>query len=41
MEKNDSFRLISDEVAGAIIGGIVASLFLYDLTNRLMEKVFG
>lgn len=39
MKPNDSLRLISEETAGAIIGGIVAALVVYDLVSRFIEWV--
>jgi hypothetical protein len=41
VNENDSFRLMESEVAGAIIGAVVAGLFLWDLTQRALERFFG
>ena len=41
MDGNDSFRLIEEETAGAIIGALVACLFLWDVVNRAIERFLG
>jgi hypothetical protein len=41
MESGDSFRLLTEEQAGAVIGALVASMVLYDTYNRIVEKFFG
>jgi hypothetical protein len=39
--KQDAFALLDSETAGAILGVVVAALFLFDLAMRVIEKVFG
>lgn len=39
MESGDSFRLVSEETAGAILGAIVSALFIYDVIQRLIERI--
>ena len=41
MDRNDTFRLLTEEQAGALIGALVAALFLYDLAQRLAERFGG
>jgi hypothetical protein len=38
MESGDSFRLLTEEQAGAFIGALVAALFIYDVIQRLIER---
>ena len=37
MKEGDSFRLVTEEQAGALIGALVAVLFVYDLIQRFGE----
>jgi hypothetical protein len=41
MDTKDTFRLISEETAGAIIGAVVAALVVYDLLQRFREWAVG
>lgn len=41
MRSDDSFRLISEEAAGAIVGGVVAALFVWDVIQRVKEMLVG
>lgn len=41
MQTNDTFRLLTEEQAGAFIGALVAALFAYDLCNRIAERFFS
>ena len=38
--REDAFQIIPPEVAGAILGALVAALFVYDVLARLVER-FG
>jgi hypothetical protein len=39
MKPTDTFRLLTEEQAGALIGALVAGLFVYDLIQRVTEWV--
>ena len=39
--REDAFQIIPPEVAGAILGGFVAALFVYDVLARLVERFGG
>jgi hypothetical protein len=39
--KQDSFSIFDSEMAGAILGGIVAALIVYDLGMRLILWAVG
>ena len=41
MDRNDTFRLLTEEQAGAIIGAFVAALFIYDVIQRVREWLLG
>jgi hypothetical protein len=41
MKTNDTFRLLSEEQAGALLGALVATLFMYDVCQRALERFFG
>ena len=39
--RQDAFAIFDSEIAGAIIGAIVAALVLYDIGQRIVERFFG
>jgi hypothetical protein len=41
MEKNDTFRLLTEEQAGFLLGLIAGGLFVYDVTCRALERFAG
>jgi hypothetical protein len=41
MKNSDTFRLLTEEQAGALLGLLVGSLFLWDVTQRALERFFG
>ena len=41
MKENDTFRLLTEEQAGFLLGLIAAGLFIYDVTMRAMERLLG
>ena len=40
MKHDDTFRLLTEDQAGFLLGLIAAGLFVYDVISRLMER-FG